>query len=257
VLLLLFQLLELKISELNSRDDMDAEETLHNIRCSTVVRKFDEDDLAETVKINDSSASLFSSFFGRSFREFGESSSQDNSQNTSHTADAELTDATEDIHPIAPKDKTGQEICHTEKDSDETSVSDSEKTPPCLPCVEESLASESASPTCSRIQLFQRRLSSSFNLRMSTTSLSSLGNSNHSGSRESRALKEKRRQQRLYCRDCTLCHKAFEKGEDVVESTNPRCIHMFHQDCIASWLPYQNTCPTCSETFVVLADEKV
>jgi len=51
---------------------------------------------------------------------------------------------------------------------------------------------------------------------------------------------------------CRLCEKPFRGGESVCESSNQRCSHMFHEQCMAGWLRFQNTCPTCSETFVVL-----
>lgn len=51
---------------------------------------------------------------------------------------------------------------------------------------------------------------------------------------------------------CRLCEKAFQHGDDMCESSNPRCKHEFHKHCITNWLSYQNTCPCCSETFVIL-----
>lgn len=52
--------------------------------------------------------------------------------------------------------------------------------------------------------------------------------------------------------DCKLCNTTFKTGDNVCESSNPRCSHMFHQTCVTDWLRFQNTCPSCSETFVVL-----
>ena len=54
--------------------------------------------------------------------------------------------------------------------------------------------------------------------------------------------------------DCKLCETQFKGGDNVCESSNPRCSHMFHESCINDWLQYQNTCPVCSEPYVVLAN---
>ncbi|CAB9523135.1 expressed unknown protein [Seminavis robusta] len=51
---------------------------------------------------------------------------------------------------------------------------------------------------------------------------------------------------------CELCEKNFVNGDDVCESSSPRCNHVFHHECIASWISFQNACPCCSEPFVVM-----
>jgi Ring finger domain len=51
---------------------------------------------------------------------------------------------------------------------------------------------------------------------------------------------------------CPLCIRPFEHRDHVCESSSPRCSHLFHHDCIASWISLQNSCPCCAEPFVVL-----
>ena len=109
--------------------------------------------------------------------------------------------------------------------------------------VETDMASETSSeksadlPKSSPHRMLHRMLS------QSKTNI--LGNASSSGLDSS-----KRRQVRP---DCKLCDIEFRGGDNVCESSNPRCSHMFHQNCINDWLQYQNTCPSCSETFVVLS----
>lgn len=43
-------------------------------------------------------------------------------------------------------------------------------------------------------------------------------------------------------KNCVICMEDFKNG-DV--STNLPCLHMFHTNCIQSWLKTQNTCPIC------------
>ena len=42
--------------------------------------------------------------------------------------------------------------------------------------------------------------------------------------------------------NCVICMEDFKNG-DV--TTNLPCLHMFHTNCIQSWLKTQNTCPIC------------
>ena len=51
---------------------------------------------------------------------------------------------------------------------------------------------------------------------------------------------------------CGLCDRPFQNRDNVCESNSPNCSHLFHHDCIASWICIQNCCPSCSEPFVVL-----
>ena len=43
-------------------------------------------------------------------------------------------------------------------------------------------------------------------------------------------------------KNCVICMEDFKNGD---KSTNLPCLHMFHTNCIQSWLKKQNTCPIC------------
>ena len=43
-------------------------------------------------------------------------------------------------------------------------------------------------------------------------------------------------------KNCVICMEDFKNGD---KSTNLPCLHMFHTNCIQSWLKTQNTCPIC------------
>ena len=43
-------------------------------------------------------------------------------------------------------------------------------------------------------------------------------------------------------KNCVICMEDFKNG-DI--STNLPCLHMFHTNCIQTWLNTQNTCPIC------------
>ena len=42
---------------------------------------------------------------------------------------------------------------------------------------------------------------------------------------------------------CSICVCAFINGETVVNL--PRCVHIFHEECLKGWLKYHSTCPNC------------
>ena len=42
--------------------------------------------------------------------------------------------------------------------------------------------------------------------------------------------------------NCVICMEDFKNGDKI---TNLPCLHMFHTNCIQSWLKTQNTCPIC------------
>ena len=51
---------------------------------------------------------------------------------------------------------------------------------------------------------------------------------------------------------CDICLLDFEAGDIVAWSTNPRCDHAYHSDCICDWLMRQPTCPSCRQEYLPL-----
>jgi hypothetical protein len=59
---------------------------------------------------------------------------------------------------------------------------------------------------------------------------------------------------RLVSGMCTICLCTFDVGSDVVWSSNEKCKHAFHEDCIEQWLMKQREgplCPCCRRDFIV------
>jgi len=55
---------------------------------------------------------------------------------------------------------------------------------------------------------------------------------------------------------CNICLEEFKEGQEVASSQNAECIHMFHFDCIASWLmapKSMDKCPVCRNNFLLPA----
>jgi len=50
---------------------------------------------------------------------------------------------------------------------------------------------------------------------------------------------------------CSICLSKYEIGDTVISSTNPVCNHVFHTDCLVSWLMRKQKplCPCCRQTF--------
>mmetsp|Transcript_19290 Transcript_19290/g.29712 ORF Transcript_19290/g.29712 Transcript_19290/m.29712 type:complete len:418 (-) Transcript_19290:2696-3949(-) len=50
---------------------------------------------------------------------------------------------------------------------------------------------------------------------------------------------------------CSICLTKYEIGDTVIKSTNPVCKHIFHADCLVSWLMTKQKplCPCCRQTF--------
>jgi hypothetical protein len=53
--------------------------------------------------------------------------------------------------------------------------------------------------------------------------------------------------------NCAICLEAYEPGETVVWSGNPKCDHAFHQECITAYLVKvkdgSTPCPMCRQDF--------
>ena len=50
--------------------------------------------------------------------------------------------------------------------------------------------------------------------------------------------------------NCAICLGEYEPGDAVTWSTNPRCHHAYHNECLFSWFSKGNdTCPFCREEF--------
>ena len=56
--------------------------------------------------------------------------------------------------------------------------------------------------------------------------------------------------------NCAICLTEYACGETLTWSSNSKCVHCFHQDCIVSWLSKRRNrehtpCPCCRQSFVV------
>jgi len=47
--------------------------------------------------------------------------------------------------------------------------------------------------------------------------------------------------------ECSICLNSYDPGQIICLSKNPRCNHVFHQDCIEEWLKDHSDCPLCRE----------
>lgn len=50
---------------------------------------------------------------------------------------------------------------------------------------------------------------------------------------------------------CSICLEAYKSGDEVCLSHNDDCDHVFHKDCIVSWLIQHDDCPNCRAVFVI------
>mmetsp|Transcript_17734 Transcript_17734/g.26426 ORF Transcript_17734/g.26426 Transcript_17734/m.26426 type:complete len:173 (-) Transcript_17734:417-935(-) len=57
---------------------------------------------------------------------------------------------------------------------------------------------------------------------------------------------------RLVSASCAICLCQYEEGNVVVWSSKEECHHVFHQDCILTWLlkKREPLCPCCRQEFV-------
>eukprot|EP00543_Licmophora_paradoxa_P003554 CAMPEP_0202451512 /NCGR_PEP_ID=MMETSP1360-20130828/9933_1 /ASSEMBLY_ACC=CAM_ASM_000848 /TAXON_ID=515479 /ORGANISM="Licmophora paradoxa, Strain CCMP2313" /LENGTH=282 /DNA_ID=CAMNT_0049070097 /DNA_START=463 /DNA_END=1311 /DNA_ORIENTATION=- len=53
--------------------------------------------------------------------------------------------------------------------------------------------------------------------------------------------------------DCSICLLQYQPGDKIVRSPNPQCAHVFHEDCIVTWLCTRTTpaCPCCRQIYIL------
>lgn len=58
---------------------------------------------------------------------------------------------------------------------------------------------------------------------------------------------------RLCSNICNVCLETFQVGDVVAHSSHSACTHVFHEECIVSWLVTRENplCPCCRQKFVV------
>ena len=47
--------------------------------------------------------------------------------------------------------------------------------------------------------------------------------------------------------ECLICLESFKEGEDFVTPLACDARHMYHSDCIETWLKNDNCCPFCKK----------
>lgn len=67
---------------------------------------------------------------------------------------------------------------------------------------------------------------------------------------EASSREDNRSQQKDGC-SCVICSKEYALGDQIYESNNSQCKHEFHKECIDKWLNFQNSCPICTQPFVI------
>ena len=53
---------------------------------------------------------------------------------------------------------------------------------------------------------------------------------------------------------CTICLENYVDGDDSIALP---CIHIFHADCIKTWVKDHNTCPICKKDIIYENEEVV
>ena len=54
---------------------------------------------------------------------------------------------------------------------------------------------------------------------------------------------------------CSICLCPFEPAEEICCSSNKRCKHSFHKDCMSEWLQRHEDCPQCRQDYLKTDDE--
>mmetsp|Transcript_4812 Transcript_4812/g.7259 ORF Transcript_4812/g.7259 Transcript_4812/m.7259 type:complete len:102 (-) Transcript_4812:482-787(-) len=55
---------------------------------------------------------------------------------------------------------------------------------------------------------------------------------------------------------CPVCCEDYKKGDDIVWSRNDGCHHVFHLDCIMTWLMQHDNCPLCRLDYLRPSEEQ-
>jgi hypothetical protein len=50
---------------------------------------------------------------------------------------------------------------------------------------------------------------------------------------------------------CAICLGNYKRHQKVCESSNPACTHIFHEECMVSWLMKHHTCPICGQIYII------
>ena len=56
---------------------------------------------------------------------------------------------------------------------------------------------------------------------------------------------------------CAVCLSGYRVGDVVTWSSNPKCVHAFHRECVVDWLikmQPETPCPCCRQEFTDLED---
>ena len=57
---------------------------------------------------------------------------------------------------------------------------------------------------------------------------------------------------------CEICLVDFmENSNNMVGSPNPKCSHVFHDECILEWLQTKSTCPCCRADYLVVVEVSI
>ena len=62
---------------------------------------------------------------------------------------------------------------------------------------------------------------------------------------------------RLVPNCCAVCLSDYRVGDVVTWSSNPKCVHAFHRDCVVDWLikmQPETPCPCCRQEFTDLEE---
>uniref|UniRef100_A0A7S1B772 RING-type domain-containing protein n=1 Tax=Corethron hystrix TaxID=216773 RepID=A0A7S1B772_9STRA len=56
---------------------------------------------------------------------------------------------------------------------------------------------------------------------------------------------------------CAICLCSYDAGENVSWSPNEECDHVFHTECISSWLMKSSECPVCRRNYLEAHVKKI